>query len=637
MNFDFEPISSLQFRTAFQFSPQALLMVDREERIVLANVEAERIFGYTQKELLGRPFDNLIPTHCWSARQGFWKESLKKSKTLAIGVGGELFGLQKNGSEIPIEICLNQVENEAGSFVVISISDIKASKKAEQLFRAAIESAPSGMVVVDESGSIRLVNRETEILFGYAREELLEQSIEMLIPPRFRSNHPRHRAEFYANPSARLMGGGRDLFGLRKDGSEIPIEIGLNPIKTDEGLLILSVIIDITERKRAEESLRQLNETLEDRILERTTQLRALAAALTKAEEEERRKLAQSLHDQLQQLLVAAKMRVAQAAGRTQDATLSRLLAQIEQLLHQSIEESRSLTAELSPPILYQEGLSEGLRWLSRWMLEKHNLNVEVQVDRKFKSIPDDLQAFIFRSVQELLFNTVKHARADKARVEMRSDERVIRLEVKDNGRGYDPSAVKREKGGGGFGLFSIQERLTYMGGGMEVISAPGQGTATILNVPLQTSLPDVAQVFSASIINAQPESFQTSKQKDAPIRVLLADDHKIVRDGLTSLLAEQPGIEVVGQAEDGLRALELAHLLRPDVVVMDISMPHLDGIEATRRLKAESLPVKVIGLSVHKESDMGRSMREAGAVAYLDKVGPAEQLISAIRACVKE
>ena len=315
-----------RFRTVVEFSPNALLMVDGEGRIVLANREAERIFGYTRQQLLSQPFENLITSRHWETQTTFGKESSKKPMIPAMGAGGELFGRQKNGSEVPIEISRNPISKKEGTFVVISIVDIRASKRAERLFRAAIESAPSGMVIVDDSGTIMLINRETERLFGYAREELLGQSIEHLVPQRFRSKHPKYRAEFFAHPSSRLLGGGRDLYGLRKDGTEIPVEIGLNPIQTDEGLLVISAIVDITDRKRAEESLRGLNENLEEHVIERTAQLRALSAALTRSEEEERHKLAQALHDHLQQLLVAAQMRVTQAIGQTQDEILRQLL-----------------------------------------------------------------------------------------------------------------------------------------------------------------------------------------------------------------------------------------------------------------------------------------------------------------------
>lgn len=622
------------FRTAVDFSPYGLLLVDRRGKIILSNKEVERIFGYAHQELLDRPFETLIAARYWSPHEVFGKESLKLPTISLMSAGGNLLGIHRNGSEIPIEVSLNPVNTEDGFFVVVSVIDIQQSKRAEQLFRSAVESSPSGMIIVDASGSIMLVNKETERLFGYTREELLGQSIEILVPERFRSYHPQYRAEFFENPSTRRMGRGRDLFGLRKDGTEIPIEIGLNPIRTDQGLFVLSVIVDITDRKRAEESLRQLNETLEDRVVRRTVQLRALAAALTRTEEEERRKLAQALHDHLQQLLVAARMRVTQAFAKVHDQTVCQLLNQIEDLLLQSINESRSLTAELSPPILYQEGLAAGLEWLGRWMQEKHQLKVDVHVDRRFKNVPNDLRAFLFRSVHELLFNVVKHAKSDKASVEVNSHGKEVRITVKDNGRGYDSSSIKEGTGEqGGFGLFSIRERLTYMGGEMKIYSAPGQGTSVLLSVPLQMERAAVERsLVEATSSDTELHPSLESSEADLRIRVLLADDHKIVREGLSSLLADQPGIEVVGQAEDGLRALELVHSLHPDVVVMDSSMPRMDGVEATRRLVTESQNVKVIGLSMHSEDDMAKAMLEAGAAVYLNKAGPSEKLIEAIR-----
>jgi PAS domain S-box-containing protein len=138
-----------------------------------------------------------------------------------------------------------------------------AIRRAEVSFRAVVESAPSGMVMIDRRGKIVLVNKETERLFGYSRLELLRQPIEKLVPERFRGGHPGFRADFFAHPQTRTMGAGRDLYGVRKDGVEIPVEIGLNPIETDEGLFVLASVVDITERKRAELELRRSNEELE--------------------------------------------------------------------------------------------------------------------------------------------------------------------------------------------------------------------------------------------------------------------------------------------------------------------------------------------------------------------------------------
>ena len=141
--------------------------------------------------------------------------------------------------------------------------ELIARRQADTRFRAVVESAPSGMVMIDRTGKIILVNREIERLFGHTRDELLGQPIELLVPARLRERHPGHRADFFANPQTRAMGAGRDLYGVRKDGTEVPVEIGLNPIETDEGTFVLASVVDITERKRAENELRRSNEELE--------------------------------------------------------------------------------------------------------------------------------------------------------------------------------------------------------------------------------------------------------------------------------------------------------------------------------------------------------------------------------------
>src|SRR6478609_2123505 len=135
---------------------------------------------------------------------------------------------------------------------------------AEQRFQLVVEAAPSAMVMVDATGAIVMVNAQAERMFGYTRTELLGQPIEMLVSPRYRVHHPGLREGFYGEPRARPMGAGRELYGLKKDGSEFPVEIGLNPIETDEGMMVLSAIVDITERKAADAALRESERRLQE-------------------------------------------------------------------------------------------------------------------------------------------------------------------------------------------------------------------------------------------------------------------------------------------------------------------------------------------------------------------------------------
>jgi len=188
---------------------------------------------------------------------------LAQPERRAMGAGRDLYGLRKDGTEVPIVIGLTPIRTSTGTMVLSAIVDISERKQAEEQFRMAVESSPNAMVMIDESGLIVLINQETERLFGYARGELMGKPIEILVPARYRPNHPRQRAEFMANPEKRAMGAGRDLYGVRKDGTEVPVEIGLTPIQTPRGAFVLSAIVDITERRRAEDQLAQQTRELE--------------------------------------------------------------------------------------------------------------------------------------------------------------------------------------------------------------------------------------------------------------------------------------------------------------------------------------------------------------------------------------
>jgi PAS domain S-box-containing protein len=253
--------SEQRLRLVVESAPNAMVLVNHEGKITLVNSQTEKSFGYTRDELMGKGVEMLIPGRFTEKHPQFRDSFFVTPKARSMGAGRDLFAMRKDGSEFPVEIGLNPIESPEGHMVLASIIDITERKRAEERFRLVVESAPNAMVLVNQDGKITLVNGQTEKLFGYNRNELVNQSIDILIPHRYKERHPEFRTMFFDTPKARSMGAGRDLFAMRKDGSEFPVEIGLNPIESSDGHMVLASIIDITERKRAEERFRLVVES----------------------------------------------------------------------------------------------------------------------------------------------------------------------------------------------------------------------------------------------------------------------------------------------------------------------------------------------------------------------------------------
>lgn len=402
---------------------------------------------------------------------------------------------------------------------------------------------------------------------------------------------------------------------------------------------LILAIKDVSEREKAKQQLQQVNNTLEDRVKKRTAsllsyqdQLRSLASKLSKAEEKERRRLATELHDNLGQMLAVCKMKMDLLTKDNLPEETASDLEEIKRGMEDALVYTRDLMSDLKPPpTLDKEDIRATIQWLANKM-KKHGLEVTVKDDGEPKRATEEIQTTLLQSVRELLFNVIKHTEVSKALITMKRLDHRVQVVVKDQGQGSEKdllNTVSTEKGG--YGLFNIKERLDLLGGKMEADSAPDFGTRVTLTAPLKPT----AGATDSDENEHGSGPFITEEAKDL-IRVLLADDHRMVREGLKKIVDAEDDMTVVAEASNGEGAVELAKETAPDIVVMDVNMPKMNGIDATQEILSTLSDIRIVGLSLHDHQNVVEGMRNAGATAYLTKNEAFETLCATIRSEAK-
>jgi PAS domain S-box-containing protein len=665
--------SEIRFRTTFENAAVGIAHVDLDGRFLRVNSRLCEITGYSRRELTARTFQEI--TH-----QGDLEANLAQVKRLLAGKADhyttEKRYIRRDGSFFWANLTVSLQQDEEGkpSYFIAVVEDISRRKEAEGALRRLNEELEREVGrrteelgrTVDQLQDEVIRRREAETRLRQ-RSRMLEGFFRHTITPlafmdrefNFIRVNDAYAAADGRRPEDFISKNHFDLYpdpGIREIFDEVvrtkqPYQAFARPFThphaperkvtfwnwqltpiLDEAGEVGHLVLNLENVTERQEATRKLEE--------RAQQLQKLAIEVSRAEERERRRLAEILHDDLQQLLVATKFHLSILASRTaQQPDLRKVVKQVDALLDESVDRSRSLSHELSPPVLQQGRLGEALRWLARRNREKYGLLVEVE-DRSEDSIPEPVRVFLYKVAQELLFNVVKHAGVEEARIRVARCRDETRLTVSDEGVGFEPDDRARESSeSGGFGLLSIRERVEFLGGHMKIRSEPGRGSSFEVSVPDHSEWGGVGrdttdQAKRAAGREESANGANAVSPERARIRVLLVDDHEVMRQGLATLLNDLEDVEVVGHAGDGQEAIERAQSLQPDVVIMDLAMPVMDGVMATQELKSRMPGLRIVGLSMFDEEEMGRQMLAAGAESFLSKAGPSDQLIAAIRRC---
>lgn len=419
-----EQISNLdqRFRVFLEAAPDAIVVVNREGRIVMLNQLTETLFGYRREDMIGQRVEMLVPERLRSTHVGHRTGYFHEPKTRRMGEGRELAGRRKDGTEFPIEISLSPLVSEQEKLVISIIRDVTPRKQLEAKFRGLLESAPDGIVVIDTNGKIVIVNGQTERLFGYAKDELIGQTIEILVPDQYKMAHIGFRDGYIRNPVSRPMGAGRLLTGRKKDGTQIPVEISLSPLETEQGTLITSIVRDVTDRRNAEDQIK--------------ASLREKEALLS-----EKEALLKEIHHRVKNNLQVTSSLLRLQSDYIQDPHARELFAESQNrirsmaLVHEKLYKSSDLSRINF--LEYIESLSQLL--FRSYGADGNLIQLAVRGENVFLSIETAVPSGLI--VNELLSNALKHAFPSRSAGEIlvaieAKNRGEIQLTVKDNGVG---------------------------------------------------------------------------------------------------------------------------------------------------------------------------------------------------------
>jgi PAS domain S-box-containing protein len=491
---------------------------------------------------------------------------------------------------------------------------------AEHPYRVLVERINDGVATLDTEGTILYANNRFA--------EILRVSLENFIGTSLQSHMPSSAREVLQSLIARgLHNNTQGELSLGSKGRRPRlVRFVVHPLENSELHSICVVATELTELVEANEALKSNEESL-----------RQLSTRLLCLQDEERRHIARDLHDITGQKLALQSITLSQVLKKETaglDEESRRSLSECAALTKEVGEEIRTLSYLLHPPLLDELGLPSALKWYAEGFEKRTGIAIELDISLEFQRLPPDVEVTLFRVIQESLTNVHRYSDSARASVQLKSIKDQIRVQVADFGKGMPREKQNSAPGTAtplGVGIQGMKERMRQLAGTLEITSQANQGTQVTATLPLSHVQIPVPPEFAAA--SSSRGTVATGQQRGVPRkRILIADDHEMLRRGVRTMLQKGADWEICGEAINGQDAVDKATALHPDLVILDINMPVLNGLAAVRQILRNSPQTKILVFTVHDSDQTLKEIRAAGAHGYLSKAKGGEDLLRVVK-----
>ncbi|MGC1107888.1 MAG: response regulator [Candidatus Acidiferrales bacterium] len=495
---------------------------------------------------------------------------------------------------------------------------------AEHPYRVLVETINEGAAMLDGKGAVLYANSRFAEFVGLPLEKFIGTQLQDYVSDT-------ERPKLQALLASGALGSAKGQIELELSGVQKRlVRLSLSPVKDADLQAICAVATDLTELSDANDALKTNEQAL-----------RQLSTRLLELQDEERRRISRDLHDVTGQKLALqwiALSRMTRLLSPTANEETRDSIAQCLDLTNQISEEIRTLSYLLHPPLLDELGLPSAVKWYAQGFQQRTGIRVDVDIAADLPRLRPDVEVALFRVVQESLTNVHRYSESPTAYVRVSRDRNEFKLEVGDSGKGMQLEKTKApnaEVAPLGVGIQGMRQRIRQFSGRLEILSKLGKGTVVLAFLPIRELCLQIQDEEEKTGQKDEAHRKSGNEETGSRRRILIADDHELLRRGVRSMLENETDLQVCGEATDGIDAVEKTLTLSPDLVILDINMPALNGLAAVRQILRARPETKILIFTVHESEQTVQESFLAGAHGFLSKGKAGRDLINAVRAVV--